>query len=558
MSLSEYKQIVEYLSQVTAILADDYTRRATGQAPSYNITALLDMLPGLSQAETRCRSTLISLDLISGFGSKAVTTETSPESLAKELFSGRAAETTAGPTVLPTTMTGSTPVIGSATSRTPIAREGGTPRMDTTSMVSAQKKAPEAKAVFTQSLMEAKVLKQAPFKVKSITFEVLKADKDGTCWDGFSKQELKQEAPCEECGEESDEDEKDQATKGYLGAGSFGEVYPACKTAAAENDPTRCNYVVKLNAISKEYQQIQARIDYTMLFSLQDRKWLNSAGKVLDLVPRVYNAWLCLDEKFAPNSFSFALDRWDGDLLALAEKQHGLLKTNKLSQRGGTNYIYTLQQFADMLLIAQALDQMDVIHGDLKPNQFLYKDGGTTICVSDFGGTNTYGWGQVRLTCPDVRSTADLIPGNLRSNFNRWQLVTYLATTGICWIVDPATGAEYLFGGTNLSSFYSDLIYTECPNDDVPRARHRDQQWRADMDLGTVPVLNFKLNYAPITSTRDYDPDSAVHFSELETTQRQQDLFRSRQLATPRRSTELQLREADKKQEQAIRTYLTQ
>jgi hypothetical protein len=148
-----------------------------------------------------------------------------------------------------------------------------------------------------------------------------------------------------------------------LGQGAFGAVYEACVNI---ND---CKYAVKA-AKSDDSDEINAnQRDPYFLEVLQEKKLDGS-----NIVPRIYDSWSCRSQDDV--TIYTVMDRWQGNMESLALHRPGRA--------------YYRSELLRMFRIAVFLGQLGIIHGDLKPDQFLYRNSGgdseaLEIVVADFG-----------------------------------------------------------------------------------------------------------------------------------------------------------------------------
>jgi serine/threonine protein kinase len=134
----------------------------------------------------------------------------------------------------------------------------------------------------------------------------------------------------------------------------------------------------------------------------------------MPLVPRFLGAWTC------PDWIVLALDRWKGDMAARGLEQAQAVKLP------ADVLLFTATQLDDMFRIAQRLDELGVVHGDLKPQQLLYDDDGH-MAVTDFGLATTYGWSTSHLGgCLDYIDVHAQVPEAVRPYFNQAQLAASL------------------------------------------------------------------------------------------------------------------------------------
>jgi hypothetical protein len=143
-----------------------------------------------------------------------------------------------------------------------------------------------------------------------------------------------------------------------VASGVYGKIFKIC-----ESKNKTCNFIVK----QANYNPFSNERDVYFL------SWFNQRLKIYRIVPKLYSSTFCYDSKLSrsPRYFSMVMDRWDGDILKTS-----LYKTSKL---------ITEDHLLQMFFIAWTMHQFGVIHGDLKPDQFLYSKNKPYIVVTDFG-----------------------------------------------------------------------------------------------------------------------------------------------------------------------------
>lgn len=203
-----------------------------------------------------------------------------------------------------------------------------------------------------------------------------------------------------------------------LGAGRFGGVVAVCK----EDD---CNWVMKISAldslVNDEYE-IKEREDAA------DREtYFYSLLKNRDWVVKMHTAWNCVDSDGKRYKF-LVLEKFDGNIDETIEEESGkeILKQELLDK---------------MVEITKKLSEAGVVHGDLKPDAFLFKEpeeGATSIAdykiaLSDFGLSGDFknyypkmGWMRsAEYQCQN--------PTEFNPYINLWQLEESLLRIGV-WI----------------------------------------------------------------------------------------------------------------------------
>jgi hypothetical protein len=153
-----------------------------------------------------------------------------------------------------------------------------------------------------------------------------------------------------------------------LGQGNHGEIVAACKNAD-------CKYVLKISNLqdptsNPANDRLQSQKDVYFLNLLKNARVNGSR-----MVPTLYDHWTCT---FDGMEHSFiVVDRWDSDMQALSIK-------NGLKARA-PGKLYTKNELLRMFRIGYALGALGVVHGDLKPNQYLQRNNGNEIVITDFG-----------------------------------------------------------------------------------------------------------------------------------------------------------------------------
>lgn len=164
--------------------------------------------------------------------------------------------------------------------------------------------------------------------------------------------------------------------------------------------------------------------------------------------------------------FFTVLDSWEGNMLPLGRTQAANVPGN---------LVYNEGQLMDMLLIADQLDNLGVVHGDLKPDQFLYRGDRKEMCVTDFGLAFTFGWTEDvedpegMFNCPNIRVAGERISSAAARYINRWQLDNFLRVWHT-YIVDNERSVR-LFAG---------LIFPLTMIKTCPRAHVTYEKWKEE------------------------------------------------------------------------------
>lgn len=172
-----------------------------------------------------------------------------------------------------------------------------------------------------------------------------------------------------------------------IGSGSYGSIREACSNS-------RCENVVKVVDISSKRTYEAFNRDYTFL------KRLQNSG----IVPKLEDYWTCDNIGF------LVIERFTGDVARLITEEKD-------------RFIIPSRILKKMQNIIKQLSDRRIIHGDLKPDQFLYKNG--NVVLTDFGTALDYskdvitkdtmlGWHYSRFAC---RAQRDFV-----YQYNLWNL----------------------------------------------------------------------------------------------------------------------------------------
>lgn len=234
------------------------------------------------------------------------------------------------------------------------------------------------------------------------------------------------------------------AQKGVkLGQGQYGAIVPAC----ADKE---CRYVLKISSDVPE-----ALKDVYFLRLLKDDRLKDGSP----IVPTLYDNWLCRfpNEEGEMTEHSFiVLDRWESDMQKLA-----LTRGKEMFRRVA---VYSKEELLMMFCLAYYLGKAGIVHGDLKPDQYLQKGNGKNIVVTDFGFSGKsgspyvaeMGWSGKNATdpvgqlwsCANFFTKLDYDPKS-QPDFPIWmnlmQLELYLVGHAKVEVID--NGHLYKFGG---------------------------------------------------------------------------------------------------------------
>ncbi len=179
-------------------------------------------------------------------------------------------------------------------------------------------------------------------------------------------------------------------TAKLIASGSYGQVFAACDAKTGN-----CDFVVK----QSDYDEDSNERDLYFLM------WLGQQSlQKLPIVPKLVSASFCYSseperkrgpkkrmeeresqpstarlEPFRKNNqrskpvfFSLVMEKWDGDVLKNIPNFKG---------RKAIPEYYLLQMFD----LAIRLQELGIVHGDLKPDQFLYSQDKPYLVLTDFG-----------------------------------------------------------------------------------------------------------------------------------------------------------------------------
>lgn len=205
--------------------------------------------------------------------------------------------------------------------------------------------------------------------------------------------------------------------------GCYGHLYLVCE--AYEKDDSKCKKIVKI-VIQGRPEIIAKEIAICQM--------LHNSG----LTPNLYNVFHCDGYLF------IIMDRYDSNLQNNAADLFKDHEANLRRLEGKSfpwqPYLYREEDLLEMFRIARDLGIIyDIIHGDLKPDQYLWRDSDEKIAVTDFG----YG-GTSNGTIPALRGWSwlpkcshnqplppqpnDVVEAKLfRAYFNMFQLWSALA-----------------------------------------------------------------------------------------------------------------------------------
>jgi serine/threonine protein kinase len=172
-----------------------------------------------------------------------------------------------------------------------------------------------------------------------------------------------------------------------LGKGGQGEAIAVCMPSTADTS-TDCPYVLKV----AQGGRFGWQRELSAMIYMQTRPTRNGHR----VTPRLHDAWYCNPAtnktgdarsstpptdtaNAAGTEYYLLMERFDGSLLDYECTFNGL-----------TPPMLPAQIATAMFAIAEHLDAVGVVHGDLKPSNFLYRRATNTVVVADFGHSEIY------------------------------------------------------------------------------------------------------------------------------------------------------------------------
>ncbi len=243
--------------------------------------------------------------------------------------------------------------------------------------------------------------------------------------------------------------------------GSFGRIYAICDLV---DDPKCDKKVVKIILVDKKEEADDLQRELYIFHLLQNT----------GLTPRIYRTFGCgtyfyiVLERFDMDMYKVGTLQWQNPMIR-AEFSKQLDDTLPLDFANRGCLLYTKTQMARMFDIARELgEKYGVIHGDLKADQYLYRNNkglwqSSDIVVTDFGfsGTSTkepgkwhaklgwHHWAGCGSTMPLPPLALD---GDRKAQeafakgYNVFQLWFYFAYLSCyVWIIDETTKKFYYF-----------------------------------------------------------------------------------------------------------------
>ena len=151
-----------------------------------------------------------------------------------------------------------------------------------------------------------------------------------------------------------------------LGKGQYGKIAVACLA-----DGSNCNFAVK----TQTYNPSSLPTIERELYFLNYLKNVRIPEQKTHIVPLLYDAWRCPSVEYEGEGTQYiVMDRWQGDLQSRFKGKDETLYCNE-------------DELLQMFQIARAIGEAGVVHGDLKPDQYLYRSRGPTsvdIALTDF------------------------------------------------------------------------------------------------------------------------------------------------------------------------------
>jgi serine/threonine protein kinase len=191
-----------------------------------------------------------------------------------------------------------------------------------------------------------------------------------------------------------------------IAQGSYGKVSEACRRSGTTTDQKQpiCDLVIKETKITNmDALETTLRDIYFLL-------WMQQQHSSAMVTPRIHSITICGGSKAKskskwkkgtlPKLISIVMERFDQDVRQLydsddSKSEHTILNESDL-----------LQMFTCLMI----LDRDGITHGDLKPDQFLWRKSDGKIVISDFGLA-----GQI-----DTSSVASIVPLTVRDKTYRF------------------------------------------------------------------------------------------------------------------------------------------
>lgn len=179
-------------------------------------------------------------------------------------------------------------------------------------------------------------------------------------------------------------DDSGSSSYSLLGQGSNGQVFIGCSRNEREDKKEvrhSCTHAIKiLNSLETGEREAY------FLFLLQHLLLNNKP-----VTPRLQQVWSCGDK------FFYVMDRFQDNMMRLGNEQFDELSVtrfpilNSYKAIRGKPALYTTYQLRTMFQICYTLSKYGILMGDMKPDQFLYredqKNSFLDIVITDFGYT---------------------------------------------------------------------------------------------------------------------------------------------------------------------------
>jgi serine/threonine protein kinase len=276
-----------------------------------------------------------------------------------------------------------------------------------------------------------------------------------------------------------------------VGKGTNGLVYDVC----SRNDPSNCRFVAK--------QAIMENDD----FAIQDIYFLSWLSEHLQgrISPRVYDTTICVHEKkvtvkkrtkksksqtkiVQTRVATIVMEKFQMDGQQLLNATSKKFEDMYGAERDDNTPTWVLREtdLLKMWEIVLELDRLGIVHGDLKPNQFLFDLDQNRVVITDFGFagqvspqsptatqpayslapvpytfTPVLGWVVTAFQCgnrpgkaQDLTQDHPIVQAKLLPWLNRWMLDIYLFNWNI-----------YIWSEPNVLRQYGRLDTTLLPRD---------------------------------------------------------------------------------------------
>lgn len=181
---------------------------------------------------------------------------------------------------------------------------------------------------------------------------------------------------------------------GEIRKGSFGKVYILCEASL-------CKKVIKIVRLKSPEEEYEFR---------EEARILRAARGV---APKLYESFECAGYGF------LVMERFSGDMAEKARK--------RAQKKRRAVEVYSESEFLRMFQLVAELTRLGIVHGDLKPEQFLYR--GNKIVLGDYGAAGFVSDGKETTAYLGSPSSCDKSGDELPVEdaafaryFNLWQL----------------------------------------------------------------------------------------------------------------------------------------